>query len=134
MKLVISEKETGKAYKLELNEEMEKAIIGKKVWDVLSSDVFGLAGYEIKITGGSDKDGFPIKPTVKGMIRKRMLLKSGVGYNPQRRGVVRRKMVRGNVVSKDMVQINCVVVKKGEKALEELLGSVKSEVEKKERK
>jgi len=134
MKLVISEKETGKAYKLELNEEMEKAMIGRKVGDVFGSDAFGLSGYEIKITGGSDKDGIPMKPTLKGMIRKKMLMKGGIGYNPRRRGEMQRKAVRGNVVSKDIAQVNSTVAKKGEKSLEELLGAAKSEGEKKEKK
>jgi len=131
MKLVVSDAETGKAYKVELNEVMEAAIIGKVIGEAAAGDVFGLSGYEIKITGGSDKDGFPMKPTLKGAARQKMLMRRGIGYKPLKKGMMRRKMVRGNTVSKDIVQVNCVVVKKGEKNLEELLGSVKKEGEKK---
>ena len=37
------------------------------------------------------------------------------------KGQRKRKTVRGNTISNDTVQVNCKVVKKGEKPLEELV-------------
>lgn len=75
--------------------------------------------YELQITGGSDKDGFPMRPDLPGTGRKRLLLSGGVGYNPREKGVRRRKTVRGRVISADTVQINVKVVKHGKIPLEE---------------
>ena len=106
-------------------------IIGLKIGDEFSGDIIGLSGYTLKITGGTDKDGFPMHPSVEGVGRKKILLSSPPCFHPKRKGERRRKMVRGNTISQDIVQINCKVVKKGEKPLEELIPSKKTkEVEK----
>ena len=85
--------------------------------------IIGLEGYKLKITGGSDKNGFPMKRTIPGARRVRSLVSGGVGYKPARKGERRRKTFRGNTVSDDIVQINTVVIEKGEKPLEELIGA-----------
>jgi small subunit ribosomal protein S6e len=50
-------------------------------------------------------------------------LAGGIGFNPIRDGQRRRKTVRGNTVSNDIVQINTVVTQKGEKDIKEILES-----------
>lgn len=128
MKLVLSDREKGKAYNIELTEEMQRAITGKKIGDVIPGDVFGLKGYEIKITGGSDKDGFPMKASIQGTARKKILMRGRqVGYKPKLKGQVRRKAVRGNTIAGDIVQVNAVVEKKGKESIEKLLGLEGSE-------
>jgi small subunit ribosomal protein S6e len=71
--------------------------------------VADLSGQKLKITGGSDKDGFPMRPDVHGGVRRSIILSSGTGFKPDRDGVRRRKMVRGNVITEDIVQINLKV-------------------------
>lgn len=120
-KVVISDKE--KSVQMEVEPSESKALMGLTIGDEFDGSVIGLKGYRLKITGGSDKNGFPMKKTVPGARRVRSLVSGGVGYKPARKGERRRKTFRGNTVSEDIVQINTVVIEKGEKPLEELLGA-----------
>lgn len=118
--VVISDPGTKKSYQTQLEQDKGVSLIGKKITDDISGDILGLSGYTLKITGGSDKDGFPMHPAVLGQGRKRALLIKPPGFHPKFDGERRRKTVRGNTISSDIVQINCRVVKKGEKTLEEV--------------
>jgi small subunit ribosomal protein S6e len=120
-KFVVSDPETRKSYQVEVDQSKALGLIGKKIGDEFNGDIIGLAGYTLKITGGTDKDGFPMHPKVEGMGRKRVLLSSPPCFHPTKKGERRRKTVRGNTISEDIVQINCKIVKKGEKPVEELI-------------
>jgi small subunit ribosomal protein S6e len=120
-KVVISEPETRKSYQLEVDQSKAAGLIGKKIGDEFSGDILGLQGYSLKITGGSDKDGFPMHPSVKGPGRKRVLLTGPPGFRPRLKGQRKRKTVHGDTISDSVAQINVKVVKKGEKPLEELV-------------
>lgn len=121
-KVVISDPKTGKAYGIELDEAKAKVLQGLKIGKVLDAAPLGLAGYKIKMTGGSDKDGFPIRRDLEGRVRPRLLLSKGPGYKPLERGLRRRKRVRGNIITPDIVQVNAKIVKEGKKNIEALLG------------
>ena len=75
----------------------------------------------LQITGGSDKDGFPMKKGVYGSRRMKLLLAGGIGYNPKDEGVRRKKRVRSDTISEEIVQINTKVLgaKKEEAPVEE---------------
>ncbi|AAB84766.1 MULTISPECIES: 30S ribosomal protein S6e [Methanothermobacter] len=120
-KVVISDKE--KSVQMEVDPSESRGLIGLTIGDEFDGSIIGLSGYKLKITGGSDKNGFPMKKTVPGARRIRSLVSGGVGYKPRRDGERRRKTFRGNTISDDIVQINTVVIEKGEKPLEELLGA-----------
>ncbi len=122
-KLVISEGEN--SHQLEVEATESKKLIGLKIGDNFDASLVGLKGYTLKITGGSDKNGFPMKKDVEGPRRIKSLLSGGVGFNPKRDGQRRRKTVRGNTISDDIVQINAIVDQKGEKNIDELLKSEK---------
>jgi hypothetical protein len=81
-----------------------------------------LEGYEIEVTGGSDKDGFPMRPDVEGPGRKKIILTAPPGYHPEHRGKRKRKTVRGNTISLDISQVNIKVVKAGKKKLADIMG------------
>ena len=117
-------------------DQRECPVIGKRIGESFGGDFLGLEGYELIITGGSDKDGFPMRSDVEGIVKKRLILERGIGFRAEK-GLRKRKMVRGNTIGLDVVQINCNVTKKGEKPLEELLGKKekqKEEVEAEEKK
>jgi len=136
-KFVISEPETRKAFQLEVDQTKAAGLIGKKIGDEFNGDLIGLSGYSLKITGGTDKDGFPMHPSVKGPGRKRVLLSSAPGFHPKIKGQRKRKTIRGNTISDSIAQINAKVVKKGEKPLEQIVPmkpKAKKEEEKKEEK
>ena len=118
-KLIVSE--GGNSHQLEVEAAESKKMVGLKIGDEFDASPVGLKGYTLKITGGSDKNGFPMKKDVEGPRRIRSLLSGGIGFNPKRDGQRRRKTVRGNTISDDIVQVNAVVQKKGKKSIDELL-------------
>jgi len=78
-------------------------------------------GYILKITGGSDKDGFPMSQGVLAASRVLLFLKRGaIGYNAWRgrSGERRRKSVRGCILGADIAVLNLIIVKAGPKAIE----------------
>ncbi|MEM0243482.1 MAG: 30S ribosomal protein S6e [Candidatus Aenigmatarchaeota archaeon] len=118
-KIVISDPESKKAYQIEIDQSMAPQLIGKKIGDIIDGNIIGLSGYELQITGGTDKDGFPMHPNIDGAIKKRVLLSSPPCFHPEKKGERKKKTVRGNTISSDIIQINTKIIKKGEKPLEE---------------
>merc|ERR1712115_615795 len=73
-------------------------------------------GYRLRITGGNDKQGFPMKQGVLTHTRVRLLLSKGHScYRPRRSGERKRKSVRGCIVDGQLSVLNLAIVKKGEK-------------------
>lgn len=104
-------------------------VVGRKMGDTLPGDFLNLGGYELQITGGSDREGFPMKKDIEGMARRKVILTRGHGFAAEKEGERRRKLIRGNTISAEIVQINCRVSKRGEKPLEELLGKKEEKAE-----
>lgn len=72
-------------------------------------------GYIFRITGGNDKQGFPMKQGVMHPTRVRLLLSAGHScYRPRRTGERKRKSVRGCIVGMDLAVLSLIVVKQGE--------------------
>jgi small subunit ribosomal protein S6e len=121
LKFVINDPEKRKSYQIEVDQNKASGLIGKKIGEEFSGEILGLPGYTLQITGGTDRDGFPMHPKVPGMVRKKVLLSSPPCFHPKLKGQRKRKMVHGNTISESIVQINCKIVKKGEKPIEELI-------------
>ena len=122
MQIVISDVGTGKAYKVEGKDAEANALfVGKRIGDVVDADIIGLGGYALEITGGSDRQGMPMRKDVAGTARKRILITNPPGYRPREQGKRRRKSVRGNEISMDITQINVIIKDYGKKPLDELL-------------
>jgi small subunit ribosomal protein S6e len=132
MKLVVANPKNGKTMQKELEENQAKTLYGKKIYEVVKGESLGLTGYELQITGGSDKQGFPMRSDLRGTGRKKIMISSGPGFHPKTKGERRRKSVRGNTVSAETAQLNMQVVKEGAKSLEKTLG--KEEEKKPEKK
>jgi small subunit ribosomal protein S6e len=111
-KVIVSEPETGTSKVVELEETRAVPLIGKKIGDVLDGLIVDLPGYKVQITGGSDKDGFPMRQNVHGGVRRQVILSGGTGFNPPSEGARRRKTIRGNVITDEIVQVNMKVVEK----------------------
>jgi small subunit ribosomal protein S6e len=116
MKAVIGVKD-GRSVQKEIAEADTKQLLGKKVNDVIKGELFGLTGYEFKITGGSDYCGFPMRADVSGAARRRILAVEGVGLKKEAKGIRIRKTVCGNTIHPKIVQINLKVVKEGSEPL-----------------
>ena len=122
MQIVISDSKAGKAYKVEGKDADANALfIGKRIGDVVDADILGLGGYALEITGGSDKQGMPMRKDVSGTARKRILITNPPGYQQKERGKRRRKSVRGNEITTEISQINVLIKEYGKKPLDELL-------------
>lgn len=106
-KLVIGEPKTRRAYQIERD---VPSLIGLKIGDTFDGGAVGLAGFTLQITGGSDKEGFPMRPEVPGPGRKKMLLSGTPGFRPWRKGMRKRKYVRGNTISDSIMQVNCKII------------------------
>ena len=114
-KLVVSDPKTGSSKSITIEGPQAQSLIGQKIGDVIDGSIAGLKGVNLVITGGCDKDGFPMRPDVHGGVRTPVLLSGGVGFRPRRKGERRRKLVRGNVVTEDIVQINVKILEKPKK-------------------
>ena len=72
-------------------------------------------GYVFRITGGNDKQGFPMKQGVLTQGRVRLLLSKGHScYRPRKTGERKRKSVRGCIVDGQLSVLSVIIVKKGE--------------------
>jgi len=73
-------------------------------------------GYKAKITGGNDKQGFPMMQGVLTTDRVRLLLtKNHKCYYPRNKGERKRKSVRGCIVSSECSVIALIIIVKGPK-------------------
>ena len=96
----------GKSISRELKDNDANVLLGLQVGQETDASILGLQG-KIKITGGSDKSGVAMRGDVAGIPRKRVLLSKGVGLQDVKKGLRKRKLVRGNIISEEIYQINC---------------------------
>lgn len=118
-KAVISDPKNGKTYTRTIAGHYASALVGKKIGDDVDGLFLSLPGYKLKITGGSDKDGFPMRRDLPGPRRRPVLVSGGTGFHPKRRGLRRRKNLRGNTISADILQLNLKISQRGPKSIED---------------
>src|SRR5256886_5316595 len=109
-KAVIADPKSGKSYKRDITGHYANALIGKKLGDDLDGLYVGLPGYKLQITGGSDKDGFPMRHDLPGPRRKGLLVSGGGGFHPVRPGVREKETGRGDKPAPDNLQPNLKVL------------------------
>lgn len=107
-KLVVSDKR-GKSISYELKDKDAQPFLGGKIGNSYDSNIVGLVGGKLKVTGGSDKSGTPMRSDVHGGVKKYVLLSKGVGMNDSSEGKRIRKLVRGNMITEDIYQLNCIL-------------------------
>ncbi len=104
-KLTISDIK-GKSVSKELKDTDANSLLGLELGNETNASIVGLTG-KLKLTGGSDKSGVPMRSDVHGAARKRVLLSRGVGLQDAEYGQRKRKLLRGNSVSEEIYQVNC---------------------------
>ena len=118
-KAVIADPKSGKTYKRDITGQYANVLVGRKIGEEIDGLFVGLPGYKLQIAGGSDKDGFPMRRDLPGPRRRRVLLSGGVGFHPVRSGLRKKKTVRGNTVSPDILQLNLKITQRGPKSIED---------------
>jgi small subunit ribosomal protein S6e len=108
-KVVVSDAKTGKSEVLEAKDSTAQLFMGRRLGDTVDLSAVG-QNYKVKLTGGSDKAGFPMRADVLGTGKRYVLLTEGTGFRNAVGGEKRRKLVRGGSVTDEIYQINCVKV------------------------
>ncbi len=114
-KLVISDPKTGKSEAQEVKDAGAQLLLGRRIGEVVDLSTVGIAD-KVQITGGSDRAGFPMRPDVLGGGKNYVLLTSGVGFKSREGGGKRRKLVRGNMISEEIFQVNARRMPEDQKA------------------
>ncbi|KAK3789379.1 hypothetical protein RRG08_001766 [Elysia crispata] len=118
MKLNISFPATGCQKLIEVDDEKKlRPFYDKRISAEMSADSLGdeWKGYIVRISGGNDKQGFPMKQGVLTAGRVRLLLGKGHScFRPRRSGERKRKSVRGCIVDANLSVLSLVIIKKGE--------------------
>ena len=104
-KITISDTK-GKSITRELKDNDANPLLGLLIGQETDASLVGLEG-KIKITGGSDKSGVPMRSDLLSSARKRILIPKGVGLQGTEKGLRKRKLLRGNTISEEIFQINC---------------------------
>jgi len=115
MKINISYPATGCQKVVDIDDDNKlRAFYDKRISAEVSGDCLGddFKGYVFKISGGNDKQGFALKQGVLTQQRVRLLLRIGhTHYRARKRGEMKRKSVRGCIVSSDLSVLNLVLIK-----------------------
>jgi len=113
-KINISSPKDGKAETIEVEEPYSLNLIGKKIGDIIDGSQIGAKYKKLKITGGSDKSGFPMRPDIPGGRKLYILARKGIGLKTikgkNKKGFRKRILVRGNTVTPDIYQLNMVII------------------------
>ena len=121
LKLVLGTKD-GKSYQKEVKDAAAEALHNKVIGETVSGEELGFPGYEFLITGGSDNCGFPMRKGIQAA-RKRIIAGKSVGFSGLDRnkkkqpGLLNKKTVCGERISKIIHQVNLKVLKEGPQPL-----------------
>ena len=108
--LIVSDPNSRTSKAASLEGTKAQALVGKSIGEEIDGKLLGLGNVKLRITGGTDKDGVPMRFDIQGAARKRAMLSGGVGYRPQVDGERQRRLVRGRTVSEETMQVNSVIV------------------------
>lgn len=119
MKIVVSDPKTGRSKGMDVAADATVVLVGRKIGDAIEGSAFGMGGYKLKISGGSDTSGFPLNRSIQGTGKvkiMKMIAKSG-----KEKGQYRRESVRGGIIAADTAQVNMSITEYGDKPIDEVI-------------
>jgi len=119
-KLIVSDAATGKSTASEIEGARAQALIGRSLGETIDGSPLGIAQSRLRITGGCDKNGIPMRADVHGGVKKYIVLSAGPGFKATRHGERRRKLIRGRTITDETYQINFTVSKEAAPAKKEI--------------
>jgi len=116
MKLNVAFPSTGAQKLFEIHDDHKlRQFYEKRMGAEVDVEILGpeWKGYVLRITGGNDKQGFPMKQGVLSNGRVRLLLAKGHScYRPRRTGERKRKSVRGCIVDANLSVLSLTIVRR----------------------
>jgi small subunit ribosomal protein S6e len=120
-KTIINDVKTGKSYNVAVSGHHANSLIGKNIGEVVDGIFVGLPGYRLKITGGSDGNGTPMRKDLPGGRKRKLLISDGIGFHEVKPGERKRTAIRGATITAEIVQVNIAIEEYGPKSVEESL-------------
>jgi len=108
--VAVADPTDGQTYQHEVDGQDANRFLGRELGEEVDGGAVGLDEYTLKLTGGSDETGRPMREDVPGAQIRERLLEGGVGFNPTRDGERKRITVRGRQVSEETAQVNATIV------------------------
>jgi len=128
MKFNIADPHTGAQKLFEIDDDKRlRFVLDKRISHEVNGAIIGdqFQDYTFKITGGADKQGFPMKQGILVPDRVRLLLnENSGGYRMARTGERKRRSVRGCIVSRDISVCNMIIAKRGKEPIPDLTNKI----------
>lgn len=124
---VIGDPRSKRTYSKEVSGHHANSLLGKKIGEEIDGIFLGLPGYRLAITGGTDRDGFPMRRDLPGTGTKRIIATRGTGFRRKKKGLRKKVTFCGNTVSPTIVQLNMKVVGYGPRPMDEMFRADKPE-------
>ncbi len=105
-KLCISDPKTGKTESVKLEGSKAVPLLGLKIGSVMDGSLVGKPGVKLMITGGSDRSGIHMVPSVQGGVKREIWVEKKTVSGETRKKI----LVRGNQVSEETYQVNMRIV------------------------
>jgi len=70
--LIVSDPATGTSQRVEIEDAQLRPLVGTRIGMTIDGAIAGMQGYKLKLTGGTDKDGIPMRPDVHGSAKARI--------------------------------------------------------------
>ncbi len=96
----------GTSISRELKDSDAIPLLGLQIGNEVDASIVNLEG-NLRVTGGSDKSGVPMRSDIHEANRKRVLITKSVGLRKAEAGQRVRKLMRGNTISEEVYQVNC---------------------------
>ena len=98
-KAIVNDVKTGRSYNVTVSGHHANSLIGVNIGEVVDGVFVGLPDYKLKITGGSDGNGTPMRSDLPGNKRVKLLLSDSKGFHEKYPGQRKRVAIRGSAIS-----------------------------------